>query len=99
MTGQRELMKNSVLSMEGRISFYSRSTRQFLFDIEIYCALAIGQNNNNVSVALCSGERNYWQASARDICRDSLRKSTNESNAKMHQPNPVIRDTLLILYH
>jgi hypothetical protein len=57
-------MKNSVLSMEGRISFYSRSTRQFLFDIKIGRVLATEQNNNNVSVALCSGERNYWQASA-----------------------------------
>jgi hypothetical protein len=34
-----------------------------------------------------------------DICRDSLRKSTNESNAKMHQPDLVIRDTLPIPCH
>jgi hypothetical protein len=32
-----------------------------------------------------------------DICRDSLRKSTNESNAKMHKPNPVIHNILPIL--
>ncbi len=34
-----------------------------------------------------------------DICRDSLRKSTNESNAKMHKPDLVIRDTLPIPCH
>ena len=34
-----------------------------------------------------------------DSCRGSLRKSKHESNAKMHQPYRVIRDTLFVPCH
>jgi hypothetical protein len=77
--------------MEERISFYSRSTRHFLFDVWDIRDLTIEENNNNVSAALCSGERDPSAGFRMDICRGSLRKSTNESNAKMHKFNPVIR--------